>query len=156
MLHFQSIEKQYSLGVQSVPALRGVSGVVQQGEMLALCGPSGSGKSTLLNILGLLDPNYQGEVALEGRVYPRRGKSAALLRRTQFGFVFQKFNLVPVMTALENVAYPLMLNGFSRRDQHKLAHDMLTKVGLEAVMQQKRLEDKFYNPAYLIQNTALE
>ncbi|EHU0383018.1 ABC transporter ATP-binding protein [Vibrio cholerae] len=137
MLHFQSIEKQYSLGVQSVPALRGVSGVVQQGEMLALCGPSGSGKSTLLNILGLLDPNYQGEVALEGRVYPRRGKSAALLRRTQFGFVFQKFNLVPVMTTLENVAYPLMLNGFSRRDQHKLAHDMLTKVGLEAVMQQR-------------------
>ncbi len=70
-------------------------------------------------------------------MYIHVSKSAALLRRTQFGFVFQKFNLVSVMTALENVAYPLMLNGFSRRDQHKLAHDMLTKVGLEAVMQQR-------------------
>lgn len=137
MLKFQNIEKQYSLGMQSVPALLGVSGVVQQGEMLALCGPSGSGKSTLLNILGLLDPDYEGEVTLDGNTYPRSGKSAALLRRTQFGFVFQKFNLIPVMTALENVAYPLMLNGFSRYDQQKLAREMLMKVGLEEVMQQR-------------------
>ncbi|MFG0607501.1 ABC transporter ATP-binding protein [Vibrio mimicus] len=137
MLKFQNIEKQYSLGMQSVSALRGVSGVVQQGEMLALCGPSGSGKSTLLNILGLLDPDYEGEVTLDGNTYPRSGKSAALLRRTQFGFVFQKFNLIPVMTALENVAYPLMLNGFSRYDQQKLAREMLMKVGLEEVMQQR-------------------
>ncbi|EEX64604.1 ABC transporter ATP-binding protein [Vibrio metoecus] len=137
MLQFQSIEKQYTLGSQRVSALRGVSGVVQQGEMLALCGPSGSGKSTLLNILGLLDPCYQGEVMLEGKAYPRHGKCAALLRRTQFGFVFQKFNLVPVMTALENVAYPLMLNGFSRNDQKQFAREMLLKVGLEDVMQQR-------------------
>lgn len=137
MLQFQSIEKQYTLGSQRVSALRGVSGVVQQGEMLALCGPSGSGKSTLLNILGLLDPCYQGEVMLEGKAYSQHGKSAALLRRTQFGFVFQKFNLVPVMTALENVAYPLMLNGFSRNDQKQLAREMLLKVGLEDVMQQR-------------------
>lgn len=137
MLRFEAIEKQYALGMQHVAALRGVSGVVQQGEMLALCGPSGSGKSTLLNILGLLDPHYQGEVLLEGKTYPQTGKSAALLRRTQFGFVFQKFNLVPVMTALENVAYPLMLNGFSRADQQRLAHEMLIKVGLEEVMQQR-------------------
>ncbi|EEY99541.1 ABC transporter ATP-binding protein [Vibrio sp. RC586] len=137
MLKFQNIEKQYSLGMQSVLALRGVSGVVQQGEMLALCGPSGSGKSTLLNILGLLDPDYEGEVTLDGNTYPSSGKSAALLRRTQFGFVFQKFNLIPVMTALENVAYPLMLNGFSRYDQQKLAREMLMKVGLEDVMQQR-------------------
>ncbi|TXY44646.1 ABC transporter ATP-binding protein [Vibrio mimicus] len=137
MLKFQSIEKCYPLGTQKVPALRGVSGVVQQGEMLALCGPSGSGKSTLLNILGLLDPHYQGEVTIDGQAYPRSGKSAALLRRTQFGFVFQKFNLVPVMTALENVAYPLLLNGFSHREQQQLARDMLIKVGLEAVMQQR-------------------
>ncbi|EPZ7318425.1 ABC transporter ATP-binding protein [Vibrio mimicus] len=137
MLTFQSIEKCYPLGIQKVPALRGVSGVVQQGEMLALCGPSGSGKSTLLNILGLLDPHYQGEVTLDGQAYPRSGKSAALLRRTQFGFVFQKFNLVPVMTALENVAYPLLINGFCRRDQQQRARDMLIKVGLEAVMQQR-------------------
>ncbi|MGL4830212.1 MAG: ABC transporter ATP-binding protein [Vibrio sp.] len=137
MLKFQNIEKQYSLGMQSVPALRGVSGVVQQGEMLALCGPSGSGKSTLLNILGLLDPDYEGEVTLDGNTYPHSSKSAALLRRTQFGFVFQKFNLIPVMTALENVVYPLMLNGFSRYDQQKLAREMLMKVGLEEVMQQR-------------------
>jgi putative ABC transport system ATP-binding protein len=98
--------------------------------MVALCGPSGSGKSTLLNILGLLDMDYQGEISLSGKAYPKDPKQAALLRRTQLGFVFQKFNLVPVMTAWENVAYPLMLNGYSAKEQKMMASELLEQVGL--------------------------
>ncbi|MCW8332370.1 ABC transporter ATP-binding protein [Vibrio paucivorans] len=133
MLKFKDISKCYSLGVQQVTALQGVSGDIKQGEMVALCGPSGSGKSTLLNVLGLLDMDYQGEVrTASGENYPKDAYLAALWRRSRLGFVFQKFNLVPVMSAWENVAYPLMLNGYSRQDQKRLATEVLAKVGLEA------------------------
>jgi putative ABC transport system ATP-binding protein len=98
--------------------------------MVALCGPSGSGKSTLLNILGLLDMDYQGEIWFQGKPYPKEARQAASLRRSQLGFVFQRFNLIPVMTALDNVAYPLHLNGYSKQEQDELAGDMLSRVGL--------------------------
>ncbi|EEX94267.1 lipoprotein-releasing system ATP-binding protein LolD [Vibrio orientalis CIP 102891 = ATCC 33934] len=130
MIQFNQISKQYQMGQQQVAALNQVSGEIKQGEMVALCGPSGSGKSTLLNILGLLDMDYQGEISLSGNAYPKDPKQAALLRRTQLGFVFQKFNLVPVMTAWENVAYPLMLNGYSVQEQKRMASELLEHVGL--------------------------
>lgn len=130
MIQFNQISKQYQMGQQQVAALNQVSGEIKQGEMVALCGPSGSGKSTLLNILGLLDMDYQGEISLSGKAYPKDPKQAALLRRTQLGFVFQKFNLVPVMTAWENVAYPLMLNGYSVKEQKMMASELLEQVGL--------------------------
>jgi len=130
MIQFNQISKQYQMGQQQVAALNQVSGEIKQGEMVALCGPSGSGKSTLLNILGLLDMDYQGEISLSGKAYPKDPKQAALLRRTQLGFVFQKFNLVPVMTAWENVAYPLMLNGYSTKEQKRMASELLEQVGL--------------------------
>ncbi|ELV8624363.1 ABC transporter ATP-binding protein [Vibrio cidicii] len=130
MIEFSQLERHYLLGSQSVPALRGVSGHIAQGEMVALCGPSGSGKSTLLNILGMLDMDYRGEVTFQGACYPRHALQAAKMRREQLGFIFQKFNLVPVMTALENVAYPLHLNGFSKTEQTELASQMLEHVGL--------------------------
>ncbi|MGC9401169.1 ABC transporter ATP-binding protein [Vibrio genomosp. F10] len=131
MLKFNQISKRYRLGQQSVPALVEASGLIAKAEMVALCGPSGSGKSTLLNILGMLDMDYQGEVTLAGVPYPKDPMAAAKIRRSQLGFVFQKFNLVPVMTAWENVAYPLMLNGFSIAEQKQQAIEMLGKVGLE-------------------------
>lgn len=127
---YHTIEKQYQLGQQQVQALNGVSGEIRSGEMVALCGPSGSGKSTLLNILGLLDMHYRGDVLLDGTRYPTSPLAAARLRRERFGFVFQRFNLVPVMSALENVAYPLHLNSYSGEQQHKLAAGMLERVGL--------------------------
>lgn len=134
MLAFKQIAKHYQLGTQDVQALQGVSGEVAQGEMVALCGPSGSGKSTLLNILGLLDMQYQGQVEIQGIPYPKSPLDAARYRRSQFGFVFQRFNLIPVMSAWENVAYPLMLNGLSLCEQKKRAQNILDKVGLAEVM----------------------
>ncbi len=130
MISFSAIEKSYKLGALDVAALKKVQGSISKGAMVALCGPSGSGKSTLLNILGLLDMEYQGEILIDGKPYPKDPIQAATLRRHKLGFVFQRFNLVPVMTALENVAYPLLLNGYSPEEQKKLAKQMLEKVGL--------------------------
>lgn len=134
MISFKGIEKTYQLGSQRVEALKQVDGFIIKGSMVALCGPSGSGKSTLLNILGLLDMDYQGEIKMDGEFYPKDPIEAAKLRRHQLGFVFQRFNLVPVMTALENVAYPLVLNGYSSKEQRILATEMLEKVGLGDVI----------------------
>ncbi|CAE6935668.1 ABC-type antimicrobial peptide transport system [Vibrio sp. B1REV9] len=130
MIVFNQLSRDYALGNQTVRALRDVSGEVFAGEMVALCGPSGSGKSTLLNVLGMLDTQYQGQVTFAGSPYPTGQMKAAKMRREKLGFVFQKFNLVPVMTALENVAYPLHLNGFSKAEQTELATQMLEHVGL--------------------------
>lgn len=130
MIVFNQLSRDYTLGSQTVRALRDVSGEVFAGEMVALCGPSGSGKSTLLNVLGMLDTQYQGQVTFAGSPYPTEQMQAAKMRREKLGFVFQKFNLVPVMTALENVAYPLHLNGFSKAEQTELATQMLEHVGL--------------------------
>lgn len=137
MITFTDISKRYRLGQQQVTALTRVSGEIEKGEMVALCGPSGSGKSTLLNVLGLLDMDYSGQVKLGGKDYPRDAKEAALIRRSQLGFVFQRFNLVPVMSAWENVAYPLMLNGYSVAEQKKHALAILNKVGLDAFADHK-------------------
>ncbi|KJY82766.1 ABC transporter [Vibrio galatheae] len=131
MIRFEQISKTYLIGQQQVHALNQVGGVINQGEMVALCGPSGSGKSTLLNILGLLDMDYLGSIELSGVAYPKEALSAAKMRRNLLGFVFQKFNLIPVMTAWENVAYPLMLNGYSLADQKSKALEILDKVGLK-------------------------
>lgn len=130
MLTFTDINKAYQLGQHQVTALKGVSGSIAKGEMVALCGPSGSGKSTLLNILGLLDMDYQGHIELASKPYPKRPLDAAQFRRSRLGFVFQRFNLVPVMSAWENVAYPLMLNGFSAAEQQQKAKAILEQVGL--------------------------
>ncbi|MEZ8824229.1 ABC transporter ATP-binding protein [Vibrio amylolyticus] len=137
MLTFNNISKRYQLGQQNVQALTDASGSIAEGEMVALCGPSGSGKSTLLNILGMLDMDYQGDISLADVHYPKDRMAAAKIRRSQLGFVFQKFNLVPVMSAWENVAYPLMLNGHSATEQKRLASAMLEKVGLEDFIQHR-------------------
>lgn len=137
MIQFKKVSKRYQLGEQYVEALKQVSGEISNGEMVALCGPSGSGKSTLLNILGLLDMEYEGEVLFAGRACPKDSHIAAQVRRTQLGFVFQRFNLIPVMTALENVAYPLMLNGFNVFEREARAKEILEKVGLGGFMEHR-------------------
>jgi putative ABC transport system ATP-binding protein len=127
------LRKTYRLGEHVVQALRGVDLQVRAGEMLALTGPSGSGKSTLLNLAGLIDRPDEGQISFAGRDAMKMNETeAALLRRESIGFVFQSFNLVPVMTAAENVDYPLFLSGVAAKERKARVADMLRMVGLEA------------------------
>jgi putative ABC transport system ATP-binding protein len=125
--------KSYRLGRVDVPALRGADLVVRQGEAVALAGPSGSGKTTLLNLLGGLDVPDEGEVRLDGRDLGALGeRERTLLRRRALGFVFQTFNLVPVLSAFENVEYPLWIAGVGAGERRRRADDALAAVGLAA------------------------
>ncbi|MFH0261462.1 ABC transporter ATP-binding protein [Vibrio barjaei] len=133
MITFHQLHKRYIMGANDVEALKHISGTIQTGEIVALCGPSGSGKSTLLNILGLLDTNYDGEIHFAGNTMSKNAKSLTRFRRENIGFVFQRFNLIPVMTALENVAYPLMLNKISYQERMQIAEQWLVRVGLGGV-----------------------
>jgi putative ABC transport system ATP-binding protein len=131
VLQLRAVHKRYRLGTHVVNALRGVSLALQPGEMLALTGPSGSGKSTLLNIAGLIDAPDAGEIVLGGRpVGQVAGCEATLLRRHTIGFVFQSFNLVPVMTVAENVDYPLFIAGVPAAERRQRVAAMLQAVGL--------------------------
>lgn len=133
MITFHQLHKRYIMGANHVEALKHISGTIQTGEIVALCGPSGSGKSTLLNILGLLDTDYDGEISFAGNTMSKDGKALTRFRRENIGFVFQRFNLIPVMTALENVAYPLMLNKISYQERMQIAEQWLERVGLGEV-----------------------
>jgi putative ABC transport system ATP-binding protein len=123
-----SLSKQFANGVT---ALVDISVSIRQGEFIALVGRSGSGKSTLMNILGGLDAPTTGSVSINGRTveYENR-KNLIDLRRTQVGFVFQQFNLIPSLNALENVAYPLLFNYTPVNERNERALRLLQMVGL--------------------------
>jgi putative ABC transport system ATP-binding protein len=132
LLSMTGIRKTYRLGEHVVEALKGIELEVHRSEMLALTGPSGSGKSTLLNLAGLIDRPDAGRISFAGRdVSEMDEREAALLRRESIGFVFQSFNLVPVMTAAENVDYPLFLSGVSAKERKERVAEMLRTVGLQ-------------------------
>jgi putative ABC transport system ATP-binding protein len=125
------LSRSYRLGASSVPAVRGVSLSIEPGEFVALRGPSGSGKTTLLNLLGLLDRPDSGTVRVEGRDGERLSENErADLRRDRFGFVFQTFNLIPVLTAEENVVYPMVLAGADAEARMARARELFAAVGL--------------------------
>lgn len=127
------VRKTYRLGAHVIPALQGVDLLVQRGELLALTGPSGSGKSTLLNLCGLIDTSDAGEIMLGGTAVQGLDEQArTLLRRDALGFVFQSFNLVPVMTVAENVDYPLFLAGVPAAERRERVAQQLAAVGLQA------------------------
>ena len=132
VIELRGVHKTYKLGAHVVPALRGIDLQVYPGEMLALTGPSGSGKSTILNLAGLIDSPDAGEIYLRGEQVDTRNETrAALLRRDALGFVFQSFNLVPVMTVAENVDYPLFLAGVSASERRRRVAEVLESVGLQ-------------------------
>ena len=131
ILEANALEKEYELGEHTVHALAGVDFVVKEGEFVAIMGASGSGKSTLLHLLGGLDRPSGGEVTLaDQRLSVLRDRQATLVRRHSVGFVFQFFNLLPTLTAEENVALPLIIDGQDLRKHQSRIDVMLELVGL--------------------------
>jgi putative ABC transport system ATP-binding protein len=131
ILEAQVLRKQYKLSEHTVDALAGVDFLVEKGEFVAIMGPSGSGKSTLLHLLGGLDKPSDGEVTLAGqRLSILNDTQATLVRRHNVGFVFQFYNLLPTLTAEENVALPLIIDGQSLRKHRTRIDALLELVGL--------------------------
>ena len=131
ILEAQALRKQYRLGDHSVDALAGVDFLVDKGQFVAIMGPSGSGKSTLLHLLGGLDKPSKGEVILAGqRLSVLDDTRATLVRRHNVGFVFQFYNLLPTLTAEENIALPLIIDGQSLRKHRARIEALLDLVGL--------------------------
>ena len=131
LIAIKDVSKLYGFGDATNVALEEVTLSIEQGECVAVMGPSGSGKSTLMNIIGLLDHPTHGEYVLNGRHASRlRTVQRSKIRRDKIGFIFQSFNLLPRMTALENVALPMLYKGVSLRKRSNRAHDMLERVGL--------------------------
>lgn len=131
LIRTHEVCKTYRLGTVAVPALRNISLTIEAGEFTALWGPSGSGKSTLLNLLGLIDTPDAGQIFLNGKDTARLGDAArARLRNEGIGFIFQGFNLIPVLSAVENVMLPLTIRGSSRREARRAALARLEEVGL--------------------------
>ena len=128
----EELVKDYHLGPHTVHALRGVSVSIAPGEFVAVMGPSGSGKSTFMNILGCLDTPSSGRYVLDGAdVASLSRDQLARIRNGRIGFVFQMFNLLPRVSALENVALPLLYSGLAARDRRVRARERLRQVGLE-------------------------
>lgn len=131
IIGLSQIRKNYFLGKEPVPVLKGIELSIFKNEYVALMGPSGSGKSTLMNILGCLDSPTAGTYTLNGKDVSRMGDDElATVRNTEIGFVFQQFNLLPRLTAWENVALPLIYAGVSKDERTERAHAMLKQVGL--------------------------
>ncbi len=129
----KDVSKTYRLGKLTVTALAGVSLTVEAGEFLAVAGPSGSGKTTLLNLIGCLDTPTAGEIAIDGeRVGALSEGQRADLRARKLGFIFQTFNLIPVLTAYENIEYPLLI--------HRRGGDVASRV--RAALEQVGLGDR--------------
>ncbi|GAA0204165.1 ABC transporter ATP-binding protein [Selenomonas dianae] len=130
-IHLHGIRKLYRIGGETLAALDGIDLDIRRGEFAALMGPSGSGKSTLMNILGCLDRPSAGSYLLDGaEVAGLDDDALAATRNKKIGFVFQNFNLLPRISALDNVALPLVYAGVGRRERTERAQEMLAAVGL--------------------------
>lgn len=131
VLEIEDIKKHFFLGKQKLEVLKGIDLSIFKEEYVALMGPSGSGKSTLMNVLGCLDSPSNGQYFFSGKdVSQLQDSDLAKIRNIEIGFVFQTFNLLPRLTALDNVALPLVYAGVSKKERQKRAKDVLIKVGL--------------------------
>ncbi len=132
IIHLEDIRKSYYLGKNELQVLKGISLDIFKNEYVALMGPSGSGKSTLMNLLGCLDTPSGGRYILNGKDVSRMpDNDLAEVRNKEIGFVFQQFNLLPRLTAAENVALPLVYSGVSKKERIERAMEVLTRVKLD-------------------------
>jgi putative ABC transport system ATP-binding protein len=135
------IKKAYHQGRVEVPALNGVSLSIEKGGFVAIAGPSGSGKTTMLNIIGGLDLPDSGRAVVDGNALGEMNRSElATLRLQKIGFVFQAYNLIPVLSALENVEFVMLLQGVPAAERHERAKDILDEVGLEGTYDRRPAE----------------
>jgi putative ABC transport system ATP-binding protein len=133
VIKLEEIRKNYIMGRQELQVLKGISLTINRNEYIALMGPSGSGKSTLMNIVGCLDSPTSGTYILNGNdVSTMADNDLAEIRNKEIGFVFQQFNLLPRLSALENVALPLVYAGISKKQRTEIAMEVIKKVDLES------------------------
>ena len=138
LVHLEAVAKSYRLGRVLVRAVDGVTLAIPRGEFMALAGPSGSGKTTLLNLIGNIDKPDSGRLVFDAvDVTKVPLHKLAPLRRESLGFVFQTFNLIPVLTAWENVEYPLLLRGMPKRERHERVALWLEQTGIAAQKKQR-------------------
>lgn len=131
VIELRNVWKRYRMGEVDVPALRGIDLEIERGEFVAITGPSGSGKSTIMSLVGCLDLPTDGTIFLDGNDISRMGESQlAQIRGKKIGFIFQQFNLIPTLTALENVMLPLEFQDVESAGAKKKAMELLSMVGL--------------------------
>ena len=132
IVNMRNIVKSYSMASENLVILKGIDFQVDEGEFVSILGPSGSGKSTLMNILGCLDNPTSGEYFLSGKsVAELPEKELTRIRSREVGFIFQSFQLLPRLNAIENVALPMIYAGVPQNQRNNIAKKMLTRVGLE-------------------------
>lgn len=132
IIEIKNLNKSFIMGEEEIKAIDNINFKVEKGEFVAIIGPSGSGKSTLMNILGLLDVPDSGEYILDDKIVNKLSDNKlAELRNRKIGFIFQNFNLLQKLTALENVKVPLVYQGLSNKEATRLAYKFLEKVGLK-------------------------
>lgn len=138
VIRLENVYKIYRVGDVEVTALRGLNLTIRQGEFTAIAGPSGSGKTTLLNLMSGLDTPSSGRVILSGRpISEMSGGELSDFRRDHIGFIFQSYNLIPVLTVEENIEYVMLLQGVSKEERRQRVRAILKEVGLEGM--EKRL-----------------
>lgn len=131
MIELNNVSKWYMRGSEKLPILKNISLSVEQGDFVAIIGPSGSGKSTMMNTIGLLDTPSEGSYLLDGVATEKLSDNKlAELRNRKIGFIFQQFNLLPRLTAIENVELPMIYAGFGAKARRERAHAMLEKLGM--------------------------
>ncbi|HJQ09797.1 MAG TPA: ABC transporter ATP-binding protein [Gemmatimonadaceae bacterium] len=141
IVSLRDVRRDYALGAERVHALQGVSIDVERGDYVAIVGPSGCGKSTLLNLIGVIDQPTSGSVMIDGRgVESMNDRDATRFRLHNIGFVFQRFYLMPILSAAENVALPMAEAGVSKEERAKRATELLSYVGLEKRVQHRPSE----------------
>jgi putative ABC transport system ATP-binding protein len=132
IIQLDAIKKYYEMGSSIVKALDGINLSINKGDFIAIVGPSGSGKSTMMNMVGALDLPTKGEIYLDNQNIAHMDEShLAQIRGSKIGFVFQTFNLIPTLTALENIALPMMFHGISKEERIERAEKILSQVKLE-------------------------